>query len=155
MTNIDQIQPGQIPATPATGKPKVAGDTGSFARLLDQALGTGGPAPAQSASAPAAVAPPMEVQAVEALSQAQAQGVDSAEKVLDLLQRYADMLEGPGANLKQMEPVVEELETRAASLAQLRTTLGHGDELVSRLEEVLSLAATEAFKFRRGDFNPA
>ncbi len=155
MTKIDQIAPGQTPQAPAKAGPAAKAEPGSFARLLDKALApepeTPGPAPAQG---PGPAAAPSPAAPAQGLSEAQAKGMESAERVLALLERYAGEL-GRGKSLKALEPMVGELEDEAANLAELRSGLGQDDELSPRLEEVLSLATSEAFKFRRGDFNPA
>lgn len=155
MTKIDQINPGQAPQAPA--KSGSAGKTGSgdFARLLDQALTPEQSGSAAGADAPAGPAPVAGPAApAPGLSEAQAMGVRGAERVLELLQRYADGL-GEGASLKDLEPLVAELEGETSDLAGLRSGLAGDDDLAGRLDEVLSLAQAESIKFRRGDYNPA
>ncbi|MDR0356325.1 MAG: hypothetical protein LBJ64_11435 [Deltaproteobacteria bacterium] len=72
--------------------------------------------------------------------------------VLNMLEKYMKALGDPQVTLKEISPLVEDLDRGALKLDKMAASLG-SDEPIRRLTtETAVLAAVEALKFKRGDF---
>lgn len=76
-----------------------------------------------------------------------------SEKLIDLLQEFADGLMDPSKKLEELNPVVEEIKRESSSLKQ--KTEGRV-KLDGELEDVINRLTMEAelsvFRFKRGDY---
>lgn len=74
------------------------------------------------------------------------------DSVLSVLDRFSEALADPGKSLKEIDPLVKELEAGASSLEKLSSRLPEGNELKDLVDQTAVLAAVEAMKFNRGDY---
>jgi hypothetical protein len=158
MTKIDGIIPGVTPDQ--TSKPgRSAGQPAtSFQELLDQAVqknqvasespGIG----AEDVIGVSGVKPPV-LDGV--LSPLHTEGVMRAERTLELLEHYEQVLGDSGKSLKEVSRAVEALDGEARELAGVLDRLDPGDELFPILQDVAVTAMVQSIKFNRGDFNPS
>lgn len=74
--------------------------------------------------------------------------------LLDSLDSYAQALGNPTWSLKELEPLAQDLESKADQLEQGLTAgqLGGENNLSGLMQEVLTQARVESIKFRRGDY---
>lgn len=72
--------------------------------------------------------------------------------VLEMLEKYMSALGDPQVTLKEIAPMVGDLDRGALRLDKLAAGLGEGDPLKGLTNETAALAAVEALKFKRGDF---
>ncbi|WP_319573952.1 hypothetical protein [uncultured Desulfobacter sp.] len=78
---------------------------------------------------------------------------DKTDKLLTNLERYASKLDDANVSLKDIEPVLEELNADAASLLEETLSLGEDDQnLIDIATSTAVTAKTEYLKFQRGDY---
>ena len=77
--------------------------------------------------------------------------VARSEALLDLMDAYREKIADPQFSLKQIYPLIQQLENGRDQLAPLLDSLPEGD-LKQVVNEVLVTAATEIFKFNKGDY---
>ena len=160
MTKIDGIAPGQQPLEPdkAAGAPKKDGP--SFQAVLEKAAAgveeTGKTGPTEASADPMAdiadVKPPVtELK----LSPLHTEGVMRAERTLELLERYGELLGNETNSLKEVFVALSAMGGEVKELTQVRDRLNKDAQLSPILEGVAVTAMTESIKFNRGDYNPA
>ena len=77
----------------------------------------------------------------------------STDKLLGLLDTYASQLENPGVPLKQIAPVLEQINENAGNLLKQTQALGNADADLKDIATQTAMAArTEYVKFQRGDY---
>ena len=81
--------------------------------------------------------------------------IDRIENMIDLLDQYRHKLADPQMNLKQIDPIINEIARENDSLASLADSLPAADELKGLLERTMVTASLEVTKFYRGDYLPA
>jgi hypothetical protein len=81
--------------------------------------------------------------------------IDRIENMIDLLDQYRHKLADPQMNLKQIDPIINEIARENDSLASLAGSLPAADELKGILERTMVTASLEVTKFYRGDYLPA
>ena len=81
--------------------------------------------------------------------------IDRIENMIDLLDQYRHKLADPQMNLKQIDPIINEIALENDSLASLADSLPAADELKGLLERTMVTASLEVTKFYRGDYLPA
>jgi len=81
--------------------------------------------------------------------------IDRIENMIDLLDQYRHKLADPQMNLKQIDPIINEIARENDSLASLAGSLPAADELKNLLERTMVTASLEVTKFYRGDYLPA
>ncbi len=81
--------------------------------------------------------------------------IDRIENMIDLLDQYRHKLADPQMNLKQIDPIINEIARENDSLASLADSLPAADELRGILERTMVTASLEVTKFYRGDYLPA
>ncbi|MCG8684861.1 MAG: hypothetical protein MI892_08300 [Desulfobacterales bacterium] len=75
------------------------------------------------------------------------------DKLLEMLDNYASQLENPEVTLRNIEPVLEEINADAASLLEDTRFLGEEDsQLKDIATQTVVAAQTEYLKFQRGDY---
>lgn len=125
--------------------------TGRFDAFLEKAM-----AP-QSVQAPSTgILPPLQnlsnlnfaVPAGVELSQA----VRQTDEVLNLIESYRNKLADPNASLKEVYPLVQQMEKKSAELIPVWESLPDGDKLKDVLNRIIVTSTVEAIKFNRGDY---
>ncbi|WDP89601.1 MAG: hypothetical protein HUN04_07655 [Desulfobacter sp.] len=75
------------------------------------------------------------------------------DKLIGMLESYAGQLENPGVSLRQMEPVLEEINAKADALLEKTKLLGEADSGLKDIATQTAVTArTEYMKFQRGDY---
>lgn len=81
--------------------------------------------------------------------------VSRVSSFLDTLEEYSKSLSKPENSLKDINPLIENIESETNDLKLLSDTLPPGDQIKSMLDEILIRASVETIKFNRGDYlNP-
>jgi hypothetical protein len=81
--------------------------------------------------------------------------IDRIENMIDLLDQYRHKLADPEMNLKQIDPIINEIVRENDNLTSLADSLPAADGLKSILERTMVTASLEVTKFYRGDYLPA
>jgi hypothetical protein len=76
--------------------------------------------------------------------------VQHAEKVLNLMDQYANALSDPKRTLKSIEPIVREIQTEVSDLPVVPDSQRGG--LQGLVNDIAVTASVEAIKFHRGDY---
>ncbi len=80
--------------------------------------------------------------------------VEKTGKLLDRLENYARNLENPDVSLRDLEPVITDIENSAAKLLRdAENTPGADPALKSLAKQTAAMANAEYIKFQRGDYN--
>ena len=81
--------------------------------------------------------------------------IERAEQLLDILGEYQRKLADPVFTLRDISPLVQQLETCNIGLVPEIDALADGDELKDILNEVIIASTVEVVRFNRGDYvNP-
>lgn len=160
MTKIDGIVGGQPPLEPdKTGAaPKKGGP--SFQAVLEKAaagveqVGPADPA-SEAADAMADIADVKPPVTDLKLSPLHTEGVMRAERTLELLGSYGELLGNESKSLKEVFVALSAMEDEVKELTGVLDQLDKDDQLYPILEGVAVTAMTESIKFNRGDYNPA
>ena len=81
--------------------------------------------------------------------------IDRTEQFLDILHEYHQKLGNPQFILKDIHPLINEMEMEIEGLIPVLDSLPDGDELKDILNQALITSALEVIKFNRGDYlNP-
>jgi len=95
----------------------------------------------------AAVLPPVSV------SNAGADVSNRISEALDLLEKYSLMLSDPLKTLRDISPVLNEINTRIEILdREIRDDLAGDAELTRIIDQLLSTVRVEQYKMERGDY---
>jgi len=78
--------------------------------------------------------------------------VDRAEKMLDTLVDYQQKLANPGFTLREISPLIAEMEAENEILVSAANSLSDGDELKNILNQIIITSSVEIIKFNRGDY---
>lgn len=157
MTDITPIQPSGAPGRPdSLHGPNPAGKTpgDSFAKFLEQAAraGEAGAAGALSAGQGVPVAPTPYIGPIQPDPAIQGSVLDLSHQFLALAERFQGQLANPKASLRDIAPLVRDLEAHRDRLAEQIGALPSGDPGRGLLEEMASLISAESVKFHRGDY---
>lgn len=150
MTQINNIQGiTQILDSQSTRVSQTNGQTQGFESLLDSAL--------EKTQASGEETQTSELGEISALSfdipTVSSIVTDKTDKLLTSLENYASQLDDTSVSLKNIEPVLEELNADAASLLEETLSLGEDDqELIDIATSTAVTAKTEYLKFQRGDY---
>jgi hypothetical protein len=160
MTKIDGITPGVTPEETSQTKRQNEGAADSFAKLLDQAVRRGDEALTTGTDASPETGPMFGITGAkqpvvgDVLPPLHSEGVMRAERTLDLLENYEQMLGDSDKSLKEVSRAVAALDGEARELVGVLDRLDTNDALFPILQEVAVTAMVESIKFNRGDFNP-
>ena len=124
-----------------------------FAEILKETLKS--PCESKSVSQKQPVlnsAPLVEVQAVKTLAEDKSKVVERVHQFLNLLDDYRQRLGNRQMSLKEVEPVINRLETENENLKPVLESLGDGDELKEILNNTLITASLEIIKYRNGEY---
>jgi hypothetical protein len=81
--------------------------------------------------------------------------IDRIENMINLLDQYRHKLADPQMNLKQIDPIINEIARENDGLASLADSLPAAAELKNILDRTMVTASLEITKFYRGDYLPA
>ncbi|MBF0101129.1 MAG: hypothetical protein HQK77_09505 [Desulfobacterales bacterium] len=77
---------------------------------------------------------------------------DHTLRLVDRLDRYSKELMNPSRALKDIEPIIDEINVDAEELMAEMTSINGTDDLKTIASECLVAASTEYLKFKRGDY---
>jgi hypothetical protein len=87
------------------------------------------------------------------LSEVKTNVLDQGDRILNLLDDYGRVLTDPGKTLKEIEPLVERLETEVSLFEEEAALEDYDDQAFDQLTQDLAVTARVAvMKFRRGDY---
>ncbi|OGL69521.1 MAG: hypothetical protein A3J27_02685 [Candidatus Tectomicrobia bacterium RIFCSPLOWO2_12_FULL_69_37] len=157
MTDITPIQPSGAPGRPEGAHgPGPAGKTpgDSFAKLLEEAARADrtGAAGALSPGQGVPVSPTPYIGPIQPGPAIQAAVLDLSHRFLALAEKFQTQLADPKASLRDIAPLVKDLEAHRDELTGRIAALPAGDPGRGLLEEMASLVSTESVKFHRGDY---
>ena len=92
--------------------------------------------------------PPAENVSTEVFEDA----IERIENLIGLLDQYRHKLEDPGITLKNIDPIIQEIDQETENLAPALDSLPEDDELNKLLNQTLVTASLEVTKFYRGDY---
>ena len=92
------------------------------------------------------------LQPVSSSSSAHRFAANSAEDMINLLDRYREKLADPRATMKQIDPVIREMAREMENLTPVLDSLSADDGLNTILNETLVTVSLEISKFYRGDY---
>ena len=81
--------------------------------------------------------------------------IEQAERLLDILGEYQRKLADPVITLREISPLIQQLETFNKGLVSELDALADGDNLKDILNQVIIASTVEVARFNRGDYvNP-
>ena len=80
--------------------------------------------------------------------------VERIDELLKALDDYRLKLGNPQMSLKEVDSVVNRIESENENLKPVLVSLAEGEKLKEILNEVLVTASMELIKYKRGDYNP-
>ncbi|MBT8351814.1 MAG: hypothetical protein KJO26_11365 [Deltaproteobacteria bacterium] len=78
--------------------------------------------------------------------------IERIENLLNILDEYQKKLKDPDASLKEIDPIIKQMEKEKENLAPLLESIKEDDGLKNVLNQVLVTSALETMKFNRGDY---
>ena len=78
--------------------------------------------------------------------------IDRVENLLNVLGEYQQKLKDPHFSLKEIDPLVKQLEKEKENLAPVLDSLVEDDGLKDILNQALVTSSLETIKFNRGDY---
>jgi len=122
-----------------------------FGSILKEAMDV-----SSTAGGKATAAPPLDSLAKIALERTnQANRADTVERLnrfMDILESYQSGMEDSTTTLKQVSPLVTQMEEETQNLIPVLESLPAGDELKDMLNRLLVASTVEVIKFNRGDY---
>lgn len=161
MVNINSILPGVGPGgvDPSQGSKKGRPEKGTndpaFADFLDAAQGgaqKGGTDAAKKASGPAAPPAAYLGHLTSAIASGKEKVVGISKEFFKLVESFRRELGNPDASLKDIAPLLQNLELYRDKMLNEVKELPEGDPGRQLVEEMAALATTESAKFHRGEF---
>ena len=80
--------------------------------------------------------------------------MEHIERFLDILDEYHQKLGNPQVTLRDIYPLINEMELEKEGLIPVLNSLPDGDELKDILNQTLITVSLETIKFNRGDYVP-
>ena len=77
--------------------------------------------------------------------------IERVENLLNILDEYQEKLKDPGISLKEIDPVIKQMEKEKKNLAPVLDLIVEGDGLKNILNQTLVTSSLETIKFNRGD----
>lgn len=78
--------------------------------------------------------------------------IERIENLLNILDEYQKKLKDPDASLKEIDPIIKQMEKEKENLAPVLESIKEDDGLKNVLNQVLVTSALETMKFNRGDY---
>ena len=97
---------------------------------------------------------PLKIQPAMALEENKSVLVEGIDKLLNTLEDYRLKLGNPQMSLKEVDPLVNRLDSENENLKPVLESLAEGEKLKEILNEVLVTTSLEVIKYKRGDYNP-
>ena len=79
--------------------------------------------------------------------------LDRVENFIGLLDQYHQKLADPRINLKNIDPIIREINQEKENLTPVLDSLPDGEELKNIINQALVTATLEISKFYRGDYS--
>ncbi len=124
---------------------------GEFDRILKGALD--GTAPHVAGTSAPRFDTLSEIRPDSVLLPDKAATIEGAGKILDILDAYRAKLADPSVSLRDIKPLVEEMEAKQKDLASVSDALPENDGLKEILNRVLVDLSMETVRFNRGDYS--
>jgi hypothetical protein len=148
---IEQYLPGQnINQVKTTGQKNNQG--ANFADTLAKAQGKNETASSEGTSSMTALGSCSSIGRILAAQAAGTSSVEKADQALNTLDNYARALADPSKSLKDISPMVQDMEREAQELNELVSQESNAD-LGRILNEASTLMSVEVEKFNRGDYS--
>ncbi|MCF8128894.1 MAG: hypothetical protein K9N10_10300 [Deltaproteobacteria bacterium] len=80
--------------------------------------------------------------------------IGQVENYLNMLSEYQEKLGNPDVTLKELSPLLNQMNAEKGQLSSTLDSLSDEDELKGIVNETLILSSLETIKFNRGDYNP-
>ena len=80
------------------------------------------------------------------------QTVKQIDEFISLMESYQKKLADPAISLKEIHPLVQQMEKKSAELLPVLESLPDGDKLKDILNRTLIASSVEVIKFNRGDY---
>ena len=81
--------------------------------------------------------------------------IEQTERLLEILGKYQRKLADPVITLREISPLIQQLETCNKGLVSALDALADGDDLKDILNQVIIASTVEVVRFNRGDYvNP-
>ena len=149
---INDAQKSKLILPPDTPKPKRAGGK-HFEEILKSNLKLSNVAvEIKNSSTKNAVPSIQKTNSIIPLSIDREELVGRIIKFLDIMDDYANRLGNPNITLKEISPLILEIEEENSQLKFLAESLPPFDDIRSLLEEVLIRSSVEIIKYNRGDY---
>lgn len=78
--------------------------------------------------------------------------IERVENLLNILDKYQQKLKDPHVTLKEIDPVVKQMEKEKDNLTPVLDSISGNDGLKDILNQILATSSLEAIKFNRGDY---
>jgi len=78
--------------------------------------------------------------------------IDRVENLLNVLNEYQQKLKDPHFSLKEIDPLVKQMEKEKENLAPVLDSIVEDDDLKDILNQALVTSSLETIKFNRGDY---
>jgi len=78
--------------------------------------------------------------------------IDRVENFLNVLNEYQQKLKDPHFSLKEIDPLVKQMEKEKENLAPVLDSIVEDDDLKDILNQALVTSSLETIKFNRGDY---
>ena len=78
--------------------------------------------------------------------------IERVENLLNILDEYQEKLKDPGISLKEIDPIIKQMEREKINLAPVLDSIVEGDGLKNILNQTLVTSSLETIKFNRGDY---
>jgi hypothetical protein len=78
--------------------------------------------------------------------------IERVENLLNLLDEYQQKLKDPQIPLKEIDPVVQQMEKEKENLTPALDSMAEGGRLKDILNQALVTSSLESIKFNRGDY---
>lgn len=150
MTNINPIHDTPPVFGASNAKPLKTGETDAFGIALNKALDK----PRETATKGTSASALMEITSKE-LNIVSTSDIVSGKTntLLEMLDAYALKLDDPDVSLKNIAPVLEEINTEAGVLLKDTQLLAETDSALKKIAtQTVITAQTEYLKFQRGDY---
>jgi len=150
MTNINSINETTPVLGGSNAKPLKSGETDSFGIALSKALDKKQEPEIEGTPANAL----MEIGSKE-LNILNTSDIVSGKTntLLEMLDAYASKLDDPAVSLKNIAPVLEEINQKAGNLLKESQLLSNADSALKKIATQTAVTAqTEYLKFQRGDY---
>ncbi len=78
--------------------------------------------------------------------------IERIENLLNILDEYQEKLKDPNFSLREIEPVIKQMEKEKENIVPVLDSIAEDDGLKNVLNHVLVTSSLETIKFNRGDY---